>query len=497
MSDQVRQLEPKAIWNYFADLNAVPRASKKEERVIEFARQFGKSLGLETIVDEVGNVIIRKPASPGMEDRLPVVLQSHLDMVHQKNADTVFDFDNQGIEMIVDDDWVRAAGTTLGADNGIGVASIMALLASDDIPHPPMEALFTIDEETGMTGAIGLQAGMLTGSILLNLDTEEDNELTIGCAGGVDITGTGIYQPETPADGMSGFRLSVRGLKGGHSGMEIHLGRGNANKIMNRLLWHASRLFNARVSMIDGGGLRNAIPRESFADIVIPAENVSRFEKWVEEVATEIGIEYRATDPDNAIAADRVELPSTVLPTNFQELLLGVLYTLPCGIYRMSPEIDDLVQTSNNLARVLIKDGSMTLGCLTRSSVNSERDDLANAISAGFELLDAEIALGGKYPGWKPVPDSTIVELMSSVYEQMFGEPAHVAACHAGLECGIIGTNYPEMQMISFGPTIRGAHSPDERVQISSVQNTGAICWKPLSGFPPLDVWECLRAPRK
>ena len=484
MSDQVRHLEPTALWNHFADLNEVPRASKKEERVIDFARKFGVSLGLETIVDDVGNVIIRKPATPGMENRLPIVMQSHLDMVHQKNGDTDFDFDTQGIDMIVEDDWVRANGTTLGADNGIGVASIMTLLASTDIPHPPLEALFTIDEETGMTGAMGLQGGVLHGDILLNLDTEEDNELTIGCAGGVDVTARRTYEPkETPA-GSQGIRLFVRGLKGGHSGVDIHLGRGNANKIMNRLLWHASRSFDARIGEIDGGGLRNAIPRESTAVISVPADMTDDLVNWINQAAVDICSEYKTTDPDAEIGCEKVVSPTNVMPADLQKTLLGALYAVPNGIHRMSPEIEDLVQTSNNLARVLVKDGEITLGCLTRSSVNTERDDLANAITALFEILDTKIEYGGKYPGWKPIPDSTIVKLMSELYKELHGEPAHVAACHAGLECGIIGTNYPEMQMISFGPNIEGAHSPDEKVQISSVQKYWGFLLETLKRIP-------------
>ncbi len=485
MSAQVRGLEPKSLWNHFADLNEVPRASKKEERVIEFARNFGQSLGLETVVDDIGNVIIRKPASPGMEDRLPIVMQSHLDMVHQKNADTQFDFDTQGIEMIVDEDWVRANGTTLGADNGIGVATIMALLASTEIAHPPLEALFTVDEETGMTGALNLQGGMLSGSILLNLDTEEDNELTIGCAGGVDITATRSFEAEAAPQGCQTYEVFVRGLKGGHSGMDIHLGRGNANKIMNRILWHASKKFGARVYEIDGGGLRNAIPRESRAALALPADQKNAFNDWVASAIAEIKTEYATTDPDCEIGCRAASRDvKTVIPADLQASLLAVLYAVPCGVHRLSPDVEGLVQTSNNLARVLVKDGQLEICCLTRSSVNSERDDLANAITAGFEMLNAKIEEGGKYPGWQPVPDSAIVSLMSSLYQEMFKEPAHVAACHAGLECGILGTNYPDMQMISFGPNIRGAHSPDERVQISSVQKYWSYLLEALKRIP-------------
>ncbi len=484
MSQAVRDLEPKTLWNHFADLNAVPRPSKKEERVIAFAKEFGESLGLETLVDDVGNVIIRKQASPGMEDRMPIVMQSHLDMVHQKNADTDFDFDTQGIDMYVDGDWVRARGTTLGADNGLGVASIMTILSSDDIAHPAVEALFTIDEETGMTGALGLKGGLLNGKILLNLDTEEDNELSIGCAGGVDVTTKGSYTAEAVPTGTTCYRVFVRGLKGGHSGMDIHLGRGNANKLMNRILWRAARECGVRLGEIDGGGLRNAIPRESFAVVVVPEANATAFETVVASESETIRAEYATTDVEMEIGCEKTDAPVGVVPADLQRTVLGTVYACPNGIHRMCPDIDDLVQTSNNVARVLMKDGEFTIGCLTRSSVNSERDDLANAITAGFELLGGTVELGGAYPGWQPAPESDIVKLMSALYTELYGEPAHVAACHAGLECGILGQNYPGMQMISFGPNIRGAHSPDECAQISSLQKYWGFLLETLKRIP-------------
>lgn len=482
MSQAVRELEPRVLWNHFADLNAVPRPSKKEERVIAFMQKFGESLGLETVVDDVGNVIIRKSASPGMEDRVPVILQSHLDMVHQKNADTDFDFDTQGIDMYVEDDWVFARGTTLGADNGLGVAAIMTLLSSDDIPHPAMEALFTIDEETGMTGAQGLRGGLLNGRILLNLDTEEDNELTIGCAGGVDVTATGGYLPE-PAPAGRTMRVFVRGLKGGHSGVDIHLGRANANKVLVRLL-NAARDSGLRVVEIDGGGLRNAIPREASAVVVVPEEQIGAFENSIKAEAALVRAEYASTDPDAEIVCESTDPATVVVPHDLQRLLIGTLYACPCGIWRMCPDIDDLVQTSNNLARVLVQDGAVTIGCLTRSSVNSERDDLANAITALMELTGCSVSQAGSYTGWQPAPESDIVRLMSSLYEERFGESAHVAACHAGLECGILGQNYPGVEMISFGPNIRGAHSPDERAQISSLQKFWGFLLETLKRIP-------------
>ncbi len=484
MSEAVRNLEPKAMWNHFADLNAVPRPSKKEERVIEFIKSFGETLGLPTIVDEVGNVIIKKPASAGMENRQTIVLQSHLDMVHQKNASTNFDFDAEGIKMYVDGDWVRADGTTLGADNGIGVASIMTLLSSSDIAHPPLEALFTIDEETGMTGAMGLKGGLLDATIMLNLDTEDDDELTIGCAGGIDVTASDLYvESETPS-GSSAFKLTVNGLTGGHSGMDIHRGRGNANKLMNRLLLRAVNAHGVAISSIDGGSLRNAIPRESVAVVCAGKDEEKNFKTWLKEFETEIKLEHNTTDPNLKVSIEAAEMPAKVLKADFQIALLRALYGCPVGIYRMSPDIDGLVQTSNNLARVLVKNGEYTVQCLTRSSVDSEKMDEAEAIKALFELIGSKVEFGGSYPGWAPRPGAEIVKTMSNLYRELFNDEAHVMACHAGLECGILGTNYPEMEMISFGPNIRGAHSPDECVQISSVHKYWKLLIETLKRIP-------------
>jgi dipeptidase D len=468
-NEAIRALEPTALWNHFADLNAVPRPSKKEERVIAFIKAFGEGLGLPTHVDHAGNVIIKKPSTKGKEDSPTVVLQSHLDMVHQKNADTVFDFDTEGIRMKVDGDWVKAEGTTLGADNGIGVASIMALLASTDIPHPPLEALFTIDEETGMTGAFELKGGLLDGTVLLNLDTEEDNELTIGCAGGLDVTAKGTYADEAIPSGMVAGRLVVKGLNGGHSGTDIHRGFGNANKLMNRLLMQGEA-HGIRIATIDGGSLRNAIPRESAATFVLPTDTFPAFTTAINELITIISAEYRSTDPELNIELSTVEVTAKVMTANDQRRFLRAVQACPNGIHRMSPDVAGLTQTSNNLARIELKDGQYTVMCLTRSSVDSEKFDQADMIKAVFDLIGAEVKYSGAYPGWTPRPEGHIVKLMSTIYRERFKEEAHVLACHAGLECGILGTNYPAMEMISFGPTIRGAHSPDERAQISSVQ---------------------------
>ncbi len=469
-NQEIRNLEPKALWNKFADLNAVPRPSKKEERVIAFMKDFGKNLELETIEDEVGNVIIRKPATAGHEDKKIVVMQSHLDMVHQKNNDTEFNFDSQGIEMYVDGDWVRARGTTLGADNGLGVATIMAILESKTIEHPAIEALFTIDEETGMTGAMGLKGGILKGEILLNLDTEEDDEIGVGCAGGVDITAIRSYKEVSVADGMVGYEMSVKGLQGGHSGMDIIKGLGNANKIMNRLLYSASTNFDIGITSIDGGSLRNAIPRESNAIIVVDENQVAAFEADFTDNAAAIHGEYATLEENLELSVKKTDAPIKIMDRDDQEQVLKAIYAAHNGVYRMSPAIEDLVETSNNVARVILKDGAIKIGCLTRSSVDSSKDDLSNTLRAVFELADFDVELSGDYPGWAPNMNSPILKVLEAKYIEINKEKPHVAACHAGLECGILGKNYPEMDMISFGPTIKGAHSPDERASISSAQ---------------------------
>jgi dipeptidase D len=471
------------MWNNFADLNAVPRPSKKEERVIQFIKAFGEKLNLPTYVDEVGNVIIKKPATKGMEGRVTIVLQSHLDMVHQKNASTNFDFNTQGIEMLVDGDWVKANGTTLGADNGIGVASIMALLESTTIPHPSIEALFTIDEETGMTGALNLKGGLLDGSIMLNLDTEDDKELTIGCAGGIDVTANGKYDVSIPKNNVA-FNVAIKGLRGGHSGMDIHKGRGNANKLMNRLLLSLTKDFQIEIASIDGGSLRNAIPRESISVITVSENNKDAFRKYISNFEAVLKLEYNTTDPNLIIAITEAENPAQVLNADFQYKLLRSIYACPFGIYRMSPDIAGLVQTSNNVARVIVKDGVYQIQCLTRSSVDSEKIDLQNSITSAFELLGADISAAGSYPGWVPKPSSPIVKLMADLYKERFQTEAKVSACHAGLECGILGANYPDMEMISFGPNITGAHSPDEQVQISSVHKYWGLLLETLVRIP-------------
>ena len=467
--NKISELKPRALWNNFVKLNEVPRPSKKEEKVIQFLKNFGESLNLETIVDEVGNVIIKKSATNGMENRPAVVLQGHMDMVPQKNADSDHNFEEDGIDMYIDGDWVKANGTTLGADNGIGVAATMAILESTDIPHPPIEALFTIDEETGLTGAQALKGDVLTGANLLNLDTEDDDEITIGCAGGVDVNAKGSYSQNTIGD-HQGYKLTIRGLSGGHSGIQIQLGRGNANKIMNRILFKAASDFGLRVSSIDGGSLRNAIPRESFANVAVPIKNSKLFEEFINQQSDIISFEYQTTDPDFEISCKQFNDDMQVVDLDFQNRFLNVIYASPNGVYRMSPDMEGLTQTSFNLARILVKDGEYVIRGLARSAIGTEKMDFAQSIVSTFALANIEIKLTGEYPGWIPKPNAPIVKLMGDIYKDLFDEDVNISATHGGLECGIIGNNYPDMDMISFGPTITGPHSPDEQVSIPSVK---------------------------
>ena len=478
---ELSNIEPQIIWKNFSKLNAVPRPSKKEEKVIAFIKEFGENLGLETTVDEVGNVIIKKPATPGMENRKSIVMQSHLDMVCQKNNDVNFDFETQGIQMEVDGDWVKAKGTTLGADNGLGVATIMSVLESSDIPHPDLEALFTIDEETGMTGALGLKPGQLTGQILLNLDTEEDDEIDIGCAGGIDVTVTQNY-PTEASNGQI-VRIEVKGLQGGHSGMDIHKGFGNANIIMGRILYKALENQNVQLVSIDGGSLRNAIPRESVA--LISVRNAGEFiENVTNGIKKEILEEFASVEAHLQINIENSTSSDKALSVDDSKKIILVLKSLHNGVYRMSPDVQDLVESSNNVARVELKEGGLKILNLSRSSVDSSKDSVAEQLKSVSELAGMKVEFSGSYPGWKPKPGSEIVQVLEKIYTEKFAEKPHVVACHAGLECGIIGANYPEMEMVSYGPTIRGAHSPDEKANISSTQKFWSFTKDILANIP-------------
>lgn len=480
----VRELEPKSVWNHFEDINAVPRASKKEEQIRQFMKEFGAKLGLETLEDEIGNVIIKKPATQGMENRETVIMQSHLDMVHQKNSSTQFDFETEGIRSYIDGDWVKADGTTLGADNGMGVAAIMAVLDSTDIPHPAIEALFTIDEETGMTGALNLDGSLLEGKILLNLDTEDDDELCIGCAGGIDTNSEMQISMEPTPEGYTGLKLAITGLKGGHSGMDIILGRANANKIMNRFILDLYDNHGARIVEIDGGSLRNAIPRESFAALAVPISEAELIHDSIADFFEEIYAECEATDPDMSVEIEDCQCPPMIVSLDDQNRIINSIYAIYNGVYKMSAQIEGLVETSSSLARVIVKEGWFKTQSLQRSSVESSKMDIANTIRAALESVGANVQQSGDYPGWAPNANSPILNTTEQIYKEMFQEEPKVQACHAGLECGILGDRVPGLDMISFGPTIQAPHSPDERVHIKSVEKFWKYLLEVLKNIP-------------
>ncbi|AZQ44533.1 aminoacyl-histidine dipeptidase [Nonlabens ponticola] len=486
MSKEIRELEPKSLWNHFADLNAVPRPSKQEERVRQFMLDFAAKHDLISIVDDIGNVIIKKGATVGMESRKSVILQSHLDMVHQKNNDTTFDFDTQGIDMLIENGHVTARGTTLGADNGIGVAAIMAILSSTDLPHPPIEALFTIDEETGMTGAKKLDQKVLTSSILLNLDTEEDDEIDVGCAGGVDITGTRNYVQEGLDNDFKAHKITVKGLKGGHSGMDIHKGLANANKIITRLMDAMRNNGKIHLQEFNGGGLRNAIPREAVSVVSFRESENKKIIDAFKRCKTAILAEYESLEPNMSIEIESTESHkalSEIDTANLIYMLLGIVN----GVYRWSPDFDDLVQSSNNLARVVLEDGALEVACLSRSSVESQKDDLKGTIAGVMRLNGLDVEFTGDYPGWQPNLNSEMLKIAEAQYKILFQEKPRVVACHAGLECGILGERYPGLDMISFGPNIRRAHSPDEFVEIKSVQKFWKFLKEILKETPVLN----------
>lgn len=468
----MKNLQPKSLWENFYSLTQIPRPSGKKEEISAFLANYGRSLGLETIVDEIGNVIIRKPASAGYENHPGVILQGHMDMVPQKNSDKVFDFEKDPIEAYVEDngEWVTANGTTLGADNGIGVATAMAILADKNVVHPPLEAFFTVDEETGMYGAFALKGGLLQGKTLLNLDSESEGELYMGCAGGVDTTARFDFEPVETEEGDVALRVSIKGCKGGHSGCDINLQRANAIKLLFRFLKDAVANYEARLAYVEGGSLRNAIPREASAIITIPADGLDEMKQLVADYEDLFIREFDGVEDNISFTAEDVECPKTELPEDTQDFLIHAITLCPHGVYRMIPEMPDIVETSNNLAMIGMENNQITVMCLTRSSVESRKEELRQIIQSAFALAGAETEFTGSYPGWKPNLHSHILEVMKGVYQKEFGNTPRIITIHAGLECGIIGRNYPGMDMISFGPTIEHPHSPDERVNIATVQ---------------------------
>lgn len=469
MSD-IRNLQPKELWGYFHEITQIPRPSKHEQGIIAYMQEFGKKHKLETIVDKVGNVIIRKPATKGMENRQGVIFQTHLDMVPQKNSDKKHDFTKDPIETRIDGEWVKANGTTLGADNGIGVAATMAILASKDLAHGPVEALFTIDEETGMTGVFGLKKGLLKGDILMNLDSEDEGELYVGCAGGVDVNITMKYKQENSPESFAAYKVVAKGLKGGHSGVDIALGRANSNKIMFRFLMQAESDFKVRIAEAAGGDLRNAIPRESYCVLLVDQKSAKDFEKFVKGYEKMYRAEFADTEPDIKFFAEKTAVPAKVMKQSDQYKIIRALFACPNGVQRMSQAVKGLVETSNNLAIVKCINGKFECYNLTRSSVDSSKEATAWKIAAVFHLIGADVTMTGTYPGWKPNMQSPILTTMSDVYKKIFGMVPETKAIHAGLECGLIGGVYPNLDMISFGPTIRYPHSPDEKVNIESVK---------------------------
>ena len=474
---RISELKPNSIWKHFETINAIPRASTKEEQIIEYMIAFGESLNLETVADATGNVIIKKPGTSGRENDNAVVLQGHLDMVHQKTVTSNFDFDTQGIEMFIDEDWVKAKETTLGADNGIGVSVIMAVLSSENIQHPPIEALFTIDEEMGMTGAMALTKDQLKGKILLNLDSEEDDEITIGCAGGVDVEITGNYNLEKVNNDFQYYEISVSGLSGGHSGVDIHLNHGNAIRIFANYLLALKKEVAIKVSKILAGTLTNVIPRDLTSTIAIRKTDVSEFEKIHKSIVAAIQAKYQSTDKNLDITIKLIEGSLSVVENNFLHQLLEGIQKMPNGVFSMTEGMDDLVQTSNSIAKIKLQEGRFSIACHTRSSVDAERDVVVQKIRESFPIGKTEEI--GPYPGWEPNPKSKLLSIAKKCYQEINGVAPAVKSIHAGLECGIISEIYPRMEMISFGPNILGAHSPEERLQISSTQKF----WKFLTSL--------------
>ena len=467
----IANLTPQRVWKHFYALTQIPRPSGHEEKVIAYLKKFGEDLGLETVVDHAGNVVIRKPATPGMEGRSGIILQAHSDMVPQKNSDKAHDFLTDPIEPRIVGEWVYATGTTLGADNGLGMAAAMAVLEAKDLVHGPIEALFTAEEETGMTGARELKGGLLKGDILINLDSEDEGELYVGCAGGLDGSFEFTYKEEAIPSNMTPYSLNVTGLKGGHSGMDIVLYRGNANKVMMRLLLPLLTKYGVRIASIEGGSLRNAIPREAFAKILVPKDQVAAVEAEVTGIATAVKAGLSIADPDLqvALAVDSV-LPASVIDTPTALAAVRAVLAAFNGVYRMSDSMPGLVETSNNLAIVKSENGKIAVKCLMRSSVDSAKEGLSQVVGSAFALAGATVNFSGGYCGWKPNMDSPILKEMKHVYKNMFGVEPQVKAIHAGLECGILGGNYPHWDMISCGPTLRSPHSPDERALIPTVE---------------------------
>ncbi len=482
MSD-ILQLQPTVVWNYFNDICQIPHPSGEEAALRDYVLAFAAQHGLEAETDNIGNVVIRKPATAGMEDRAGVILQGHLDMVPQKNEGTDHDFSKDPIQTWIDGEWVKARGTTLGADNGMGVAASLAVLASTELKHGPLEALFTIDEERSMVGAVALQPNWLKGDILLNLDTEDEGELYVGCAGGVDVVAAGHYQQEAAAEGSQWFQLSVKGLKGGHSGCDIHLQRGNANKVLVNLL-KALQCVGVRISRLRGGSLPNAIPREAFAIVAVPADKAEELARIADQQLAMARSLLAETDAGVILTVEATEAAAQVMTAIDQQRWLDAFHAVPNGVDRMSESVEGVVETSNNFAIVTLENGEVGVKCFARSLIDSCTAEMGDRIAGLLRLTGAEVTLKGQFPGWKPNRDSAILAALQGTYNDLFGKIPAIKVIHAGLECGILGSTYPNWDMISVGPTIRFPHSPDEKVHVESVGKFWTLLTEALARVP-------------
>lgn len=481
----IKDLKPTIIWSYFDEITQIPRPSKKESKIIAYLLSFAEKHKLEVKKDEAGNILITKPATKGKENLPTVILQGHVDMVCEKNKETVHNFDTDPIQTYIDGDWVKAKGTTLGADNGMGVAAALAILASNDIEHGKIECLFTVDEETGLTGAYALNKDFLNGSILINLDTEEEGQLYIGCAGGKGTTATFTYTQDKIPNGYFWFKIDVKGLNGGHSGSEINKGLGNANKILTRYLWSLSKKYDLVLAEIDGGNLHNAIAREAHAIAGVPYNNKENIIIDLNIFQSEIEAELKKADPNVRISIESTDTPTFIIDKNTVGNLLNALYACPHGVLNMSLDIEGLVETSTNLASVKMKENNtIVVGTSQRSSSESLKENAANMVNAVFTLAKAEVKHSEGYPGWKPNPDSKILNIAINSYQKLFNKEPEVKAIHAGLECGLFLEKYPHLDMISFGPTITDAHSPAEQVNITSVNKWWILLLDILKNIP-------------
>lgn len=469
MNTELLKLYPHDLWENFGNLCDAPHPSKHEEAAIAWMLKWAKEHKVEVKQDKVGNVLFTIPATKGMEDRTPVILQAHCDMVPQADSDKKHDFLKDPIEPIIDNGWVRANKTTLGADNGIGLCAALACVTDSKVKHGPMEILATIDEETGMTGAFGLKKGFVNGKILINLDSETEGEMYVGCAGGLDANFSRKYTTMATPEEMKGFKLVITGLHGGHSGMDINVGRANANKIAVRILNRAVKNFDACIASINGGNMRNAIPREAVAIIAVPAKKATAFKTFVKKFEATVKAEFAATEENLSVTVKAVDTPKKVIRTKAQNQFLNMVFAIPNGVLRMSDSMENLVETSNNVAIVTAENGEMRVMCLLRSSVDSAKDALGDRMTAIAELAECDIELTGAYPGWKPNMESPILKTSQKVYKTKFKTEPKVMAIHAGLECGLFSACYPDWDMVSFGPTIEHPHSPVERVNIDSV----------------------------